>query len=214
MMEIRTTGLHWGVLLIFLVSSFFVGPVFGPSLSVQVISLTLFDVAIVGAAIAAFKDPRARAVGIVIAIVWLIASLVALNVGAFQTLALVLTGVMLLAALWITFQVLLNQTTGNLEALLGAIFGYLLLAMAWAMLYLHILRLDNDAIQMALDSDIWSSVVYYSIVTITSLGYGDILPISPLARMVAGFEAIVGVLYIAIMIGSIVGKFQTPDNGD
>ncbi|MEP3633055.1 MAG: potassium channel family protein [Shimia thalassica] len=214
MMEIRTTGLHWGVLLIFLVSSFFVGPVFGPSLSVQVISLTLFDVAIVGAAIAAFKDPRARTVGIVIAIVWLIASLVALNVGAFQTLALVLTGVMLLAALWITFQVLLNQTTGNLEALLGAIFGYLLLAMAWAMLYLHILRLDNDAIQMALDSDIWSSVVYYSIVTITSLGYGDILPISPLARMVAGFEAIVGVLYIAIMIGSIVGKFQTSDNGD
>ncbi|MDP2517346.1 potassium channel family protein [Shimia thalassica] len=214
MMEIRTTGLHWGVLLIFLVSSFFVGPVFGPSLGVQVISLTLFDVAIVGAAIAAFKDPRARTVGIVIAIVWLIASLVALNVGAFQTLALVLTGVMLLAALWITFQVLLNQTTGNLEALLGAIFGYLLLAMAWAMLYLHILRLDNDAIQMALDSDIWSSVVYYSIVTITSLGYGDILPISPLARMVAGFEAIVGVLYIAIMIGSIVGKFQTPDNGD
>ncbi|MBU2943396.1 potassium channel family protein [Shimia thalassica] len=214
MMEIRTTGLHWGVLLIFLVSSFFVGPVFGPSLTVQVISLTLFDVAIVGAAIAAFKDPRARTVGIVIAIVWLIVSLVALNVGAFQTLALVLTGVMLLAALWITFQVLLNQTTGNLEALLGAIFGYLLLAMAWAMLYLHILRLDNDAIQMALDSDIWSSVVYYSIVTITSLGYGDILPISPLARMVAGFEAIVGVLYIAIMIGSIVGKFQTPDNGD
>jgi hypothetical protein len=66
---------------------------------------------------------------------------------------------------------------------------------------------------MALDSDIWSSVVYYSIVTITSLGYGDILPISPLARMVAGFEAIVGVLYIAIMIGSIVGKFQTSDNG-
>ena len=51
-------------------------------------------------------------------------------------------------------------------------------------------------------------MLYYSIVTLTTLGYGDILPTNSLAMMAAGFESIVGVLYIAVMIGSIVGNLK------
>ncbi|WP_432653391.1 potassium channel family protein [Ruegeria atlantica] len=58
------------------------------------------------------------------------------------------------------------------------------------------------------DADLWSASIYFSLVTLTPLGYGDILPVSAVARISAGFEAVSGVLYIAIMIGSIVGTYR------
>jgi hypothetical protein len=47
---------------------------------------------------------------------------------------------------------------------------------------------------------------YCSFVTLSSLGYGDILPITSIARMLAWVEAIFGQLYLAVMIGNIVGR--------
>jgi len=46
---------------------------------------------------------------------------------------------------------------------------------------------------------------YYSFVTLTTLGYGDIAPIRPFARMVAAIESLVGVFYMSILIGSMIG---------
>jgi hypothetical protein len=46
---------------------------------------------------------------------------------------------------------------------------------------------------------------YFSFVTLSTLGYGDILPISPVARMLAWLEAVFGQLYLAVLIGHIVG---------
>jgi hypothetical protein len=47
--------------------------------------------------------------------------------------------------------------------------------------------------------------IYYSYVTLTTLGFGDIIPISPAARMAAALEAIIGQLYLTILIGVLVG---------
>ena len=44
--------------------------------------------------------------------------------------------------------------------------------------------------------------------TLTTLGYGDITPISPEARSLAAFEAVTGVLYIATLIGRLVGLYE------
>jgi len=46
---------------------------------------------------------------------------------------------------------------------------------------------------------------YFSFVTLSTLGYGDILPVSPIARMLAWVEAVFGQLYLAVLIGHIVG---------
>lgn len=51
----------------------------------------------------------------------------------------------------------------------------------------------------------WQRFVYYSFVTVTTLGYGDIVPVSSWAQAFAGLEAALGVLYIAILIGRLVG---------
>ena len=41
--------------------------------------------------------------------------------------------------------------------------------------------------------------------TMTTLGYGDIVPVSPLARTLAGLQAVTGQLYIAVLVARLVG---------
>jgi len=49
-------------------------------------------------------------------------------------------------------------------------------------------------------------MIYFSFVTLTTLGFGDITPLDPIARALVYTEAIVGQLYIAILIGTLVGN--------
>ena len=55
----------------------------------------------------------------------------------------------------------------------------------------------------------WSTMLYFSLVTLTTLGYGDITAIKPVARMVTTLEAAAGVLYIAITVARLIGA-QNP----
>jgi hypothetical protein len=56
------------------------------------------------------------------------------------------------------------------------------------------------------------SLLYLSLITLTTLGYGDIVPVTPTARMFAAFEAMTGVLYIAITVARLVSAYQKDDN--
>lgn len=54
---------------------------------------------------------------------------------------------------------------------------------------------------------VWQQFIYYSYVTLTTAGYGDVLPVSWWARSLASAEAVIGVLYIAIMMARLVGLY-------
>ena len=54
----------------------------------------------------------------------------------------------------------------------------------------------------------WQQFVYYSLVTLSTAGYGDILPVDPWARMLAAFEATTGVLYVAILMARLVSLYE------
>ena len=59
-------------------------------------------------------------------------------------------------------------------------------------------------------------MLYFSLITVTTAGYGDITPVTPIAQISAGLEAALGTLYLAILIGRIVGQLaplQRPDAG-
>ena len=88
----------------------------------------------------------------------------------------------------------------------SAITVYLLLGAIWGDAYLTIFIINPGAFDApGIDPD-YASVhfLYYSYVTLTTLGYGDIRPISPIARMLSATEAITGVLYTAILIARLV----------
>jgi len=59
----------------------------------------------------------------------------------------------------------------------------------------------------------WQQFVYYSLVTLSTAGYGDVLPVSSWARMLAGFEATIGVLYVAILMARLVSLYGSQRSG-
>jgi hypothetical protein len=60
----------------------------------------------------------------------------------------------------------------------------------------------------------WSSILYFSLVTLTTVGYGDIVAITPSARMIAALEGASGVLYIAITVARLVASHQSSRPGE
>ena len=95
----------------------------------------------------------------------------------------------------------------NTNSVFAATSSYLLLALIWAFAYHFVYKINPQAFNLpdqAFDTA-WLKMVYFSLVTITTLGYGDILPVSPFARMLAGVEAVVGQLYLAVLIAWLVG---------
>ena len=102
--------------------------------------------------------------------------------------------------------------TGEIDGnkILGAICLYLLLGLIWAVLY-TLLQLEYpDSFQALQQNSQWFMLfpdfVYFSFVTMTTLGFGDISPTLPVARFLTYFEAIVGQFYLAILVASLVGS--------
>ena len=93
----------------------------------------------------------------------------------------------------------------NRHRILGAIAVYLLLGLAWAEAYNALAIADPGAFAPAgariADPQRW---LYYSFVTLTTVGYGDITPVGPLARSLAILEALTGQLYPAILLARLV----------
>ena len=89
----------------------------------------------------------------------------------------------------------------------GAIAVYLLLGLAWAHAYFLTVMTFPGAFntpQTASHIDEMPTFVYYSFVTLTTVGYGDITPVHPFARSLATMEALFGQLYPAILIARLV----------
>tara|TARA_Y100000310_G_C20667789_1_gene808576 strand:- start:1045 stop:1794 length:750 start_codon:yes stop_codon:yes gene_type:complete len=91
------------------------------------------------------------------------------------------------------------------DILFGAVSIYLLLGLFWASIYVMINAVFPGAfLPVGLA---WSDFLYYSFITLTSLGYGDIIPVLTFARSIAMLEVVVGVLYITILIARLVGLY-------
>jgi hypothetical protein len=102
----------------------------------------------------------------------------------------------------------LGRTRVDFTTILGACAAYLLLAMTWAVAYagLHWVDPTSFALQGSpYPGEAIGTFVYYSLVTITTLGFGDMTPVAPLARSLSALEAVVGQLYLAILVARLVG---------
>jgi voltage-gated potassium channel Kch len=95
------------------------------------------------------------------------------------------------------------------DLLKGGICVYLLIGVWFIIPYIIIYNLDNQAFLLAYSAKF--DPIYFSYVTLTTTGYGDIIPINPYARMFANLEAIVGVLYTGIIIARLVSLYVIED---
>jgi hypothetical protein len=101
----------------------------------------------------------------------------------------------------------------SLDDIFGAICGYLLLGMAWGVLYslLDAVRPGSFAMgnqlaeQVQADHSRIPLFTYYSFITLTTVGYGDVTPLSAAARTCAWLEALTGQFYLAVLVAGLIG---------
>jgi voltage-gated potassium channel len=116
-----------------------------------------------------------------------------------------------------SLQVLLSgKIDGNIIA--GSLAIFLLLGLIWSSIYLLILEFSPNAFT-GMEAAPWetnfSTASYFSYVTLTTLGYGDISPAQSFSRVMVYLEAITGVFYMAIVVASLVGARATqPESHD
>jgi hypothetical protein len=111
--------------------------------------------------------------------------------------------------------VLLGQTLRDgpvtFHRIQGAVAAYLLLGVIWAHAFGLVELLRPGAFSGPVNpADGPRSFFYFSFVTLTTVGYGDILPVHPTARSLAALEAVVGPLYLAILIARLVSLRSAP----
>lgn len=98
----------------------------------------------------------------------------------------------------------------DFNSLVGAFCVYLLMGLIWAVLFrlLHLYGWASFSGNITEEErQLFPDLVYFSFVTLASLGYGDIAPVGAVARTFAYLEAVIGQLYLAVMVASLVGAF-------
>ena len=110
-----------------------------------------------------------------------------------------------------SFRIILSEilhkkyVTTNL--IVGSVTGYIHLGFIWTYIYMIILLYDPNSfnnLSYSFESNNFSEISYFSFVTLTTLGFGDISPSSGLARVFTYFEAIIGVFYMAVIVSTLV----------
>ena len=108
----------------------------------------------------------------------------------------------------IAFRTLLTGERIDLNTLMGSICVYILVGISWTILYFFesVIHLGAfNGVNLTSTKQQFTDLLYYSFVTLSTLGYGDITPMTPIARTLAYIEALFGQFYIAILVASFVG---------
>lgn len=107
------------------------------------------------------------------------------------------------------FSHLRNARSVAQAQLYTAVNVYLLLGLLWATLYLAIDAFSPGSIQIGHSADRQTELLYFSLITLSTIGYGDIVPLGGEARILAALEGVTGVLYIAITVALLVSRFRS-----
>src|SRR5947207_3794535 len=103
----------------------------------------------------------------------------------------------------------------NMEVLCASISAYLMLGLIWTIAYWLVAQLTPGAFAFNTNTGAKETMegfnaFYFSFVTLSTVGYGDITPVSKVARMLAAMEAMTGLFYVAVLIARLVSLYSSP----
>ena len=109
-------------------------------------------------------------------------------------------------------QFVFRGKTLTTDGLFATVAAYLVLALFFAQLYLLLLEWNHTSFNLDVAGHppqlLQSTLLYFSLVTLATVGYGDILPVSETARTLAVIEATVGQFYVAVIVAVFVGMYS------
>lgn len=114
------------------------------------------------------------------------------------------------------FHFILRAPRVNLEVLCAAVANYLMLGLFWALAYSLVAAIAPQAFSFNATGPEMkgSNSLYFSFSTLCTVGYGDIVPVSGGARMLAMSEAIVGMFYMTVLIARLVSLYSSEARPD
>ena len=147
------------------------------------------------------------------AVVWMVCAVVSFFAPSSDSATIISQVAIIPAQLLMTITLLRYIYTSkvvNANVMMTAITVYIFIAAMFTPLYVIVSRLDVNAF---VDNGLgvapqWQQLVYFSFVTLATLGYGDVLPLNAWARSLATMEGMVGVLYVALIMGRLIGVYS------
>lgn len=106
---------------------------------------------------------------------------------------------------------LFKENHVTLDMIMGAVCVYLLFGILWSFVYALIELILPGSFNYSGDPD--TALFYYSYITLTTVGYGDVVPVLDAARSVAILEAITGQIYLAVLVARLVGMYSAQSSG-
>jgi hypothetical protein len=117
--------------------------------------------------------------------------------------------------LWLMLGQIFKARVITLNTIGLALCTYILIGAVWILFYTPVVVMDPNAFTHPIldDPDPLHTLTYFSYVTLATLGYGDISPVSNLARNLAILEAVTGTLFLAVLISRLVGTYSRVEKG-
>jgi len=207
-----TTDITLTTLLVFLlIYIFFLYPL-GQAGPVRFLTIVFFSIILISGAITASRSRILRT----FVFSWGLLTFVFLWVRYFfphQTVIFIAAYLALFYLMLLTFLILaqaLREGPTTSHRIMGAVAAYLLLGLIWSLIYYTIaLHIPGafKGLEALMEGDkevIRTHFQYFSFTILTTVGFGDIVPVHPIARMAAVFEGVVGQLFPAILIARLV----------
>ena len=179
----------------------------------------VFAILILATVYVAGSDRRWLTVAILLAIPTLVLSAFsAVNEWPPDTMAFIylgfITAFLVFAALAVIREVLLADRV-TIHTISGTVVVYLLIGLAWALLYIiaegrqpgSFSFTAVDLLENGGSADLLANLTYFSLISLTSTGYGDIIPLSDSARTLAALESVLGQIFLAVLVAWLVGKY-------
>jgi voltage-gated potassium channel Kch len=129
----------------------------------------------------------------------------------FEFVYLSLMMLFFISAAWLVGSEVLLTGSVDINKIVGSVALYLILGLIWAIFYTLLLEFSPEAIK-GIETGVWVdnmfTMTYFSFVTLATLGYGDISPVTPVAQVLVILEAVTGMFYLAIIVASLIGGMK------
>ena len=103
----------------------------------------------------------------------------------------------------------LDSSRVTSSILAEAFICYLVIAIAYSQLYWLLGGLFTDSFNETLPRAKSAEYLYFSMITLSGVGYGKIVPLNPFVRMIAAFESMTGIFYIAVVVSRLVSSYRS-----
>ena len=180
-------------------------PLIGGILAISILALLLIGVSYI------VNSRAIRFTGLFMAGVWLIARVLEALGNShriYSHLAPVAGLGLSCVILWAMIERFHSHSLVTRNLIAEAIINYLVIAIAFSQLYWILNHIFDHPFNQIIAGGQSSTLLYFSMVTLTSVGYGGIVPVNPYVRFIAALESMTGIFYLAVVVARMVTAYR------